>query len=137
MQLIMKVGLSPGDFVLDGDPALPFPQMGRAPIFGPCLLSPNGWMDQDVSWYGGRPRLRRHCVRWDPAPSPEREARPNFRPLSIVAKQQWASEQMVRPKFWRRSGLRIRIGIRIYPDPDPCGDTGMTCLGGGMQSQCF
>jgi len=30
MPLGMEVGLSPGDFVLDGDPA---PQ-----IFGPCLL---------------------------------------------------------------------------------------------------
>jgi len=33
----MEVGLSPGDFVLDGDPA-PSPKGGRAPIFGPCLL---------------------------------------------------------------------------------------------------
>jgi len=23
----------------------------------------NGWIDQDTTWYGGRPRLRRHCVR--------------------------------------------------------------------------
>ena len=22
------------------------------PIFGPCLLWPNGWMDQDAAWYG-------------------------------------------------------------------------------------
>jgi len=26
-------------------------------IFGPCPLSPNGWMDQDVTWYGDRPGL--------------------------------------------------------------------------------
>jgi len=25
-------------------------------IFGPRLLWPNGWMDQDATWYGGRPR---------------------------------------------------------------------------------
>ena len=24
--------------------------------FGPCLLWPNGWMDQDVTWYGGTAR---------------------------------------------------------------------------------
>jgi len=48
----MKVGLSPGDFVLDGDPA-PLPKQGTEagveplPIFGPCLLWRNGWMDQD------------------------------------------------------------------------------------------
>jgi len=32
------------------------------PIFGPCLLWPNGWMDQDATWYGGRSRPRPHCV---------------------------------------------------------------------------
>ena len=37
------VGLSQGDFVLDGDLA-PSPKRGRSPspIFGPCLLWPNG-----------------------------------------------------------------------------------------------
>jgi len=47
----MVVGLSPGDFVLDGDPA-PFPQKGRSapsPIFCPFLLWPIGWMDQDAT----------------------------------------------------------------------------------------
>jgi len=29
-------------------------------IFGPCLLWLNGWIDQDITWYGGRPRPRRH-----------------------------------------------------------------------------
>ena len=50
MVLGTKVGLSPGDFVLDGDLAPPPPKGGGAPpqIFGPCLLWPNGWMDQDV-----------------------------------------------------------------------------------------
>ena len=28
------------------------------------ILWPNGWMDQDATWYRGRPRPRRHCVRW-------------------------------------------------------------------------
>jgi len=42
MPLGMEVGLSLGDFVLDGDPA-PFPKRRRSPgaeppIFGPCLL---------------------------------------------------------------------------------------------------
>jgi len=41
------------------------------PIFGLCLLWSNGCMDQDATWYGGRPRPRRQCVRWDPAPSPK------------------------------------------------------------------
>jgi len=57
MPLGMKVGLSPGDFVLDEDPAIP--EKGWSPeFFGPRLLWPNGCMDQDVTWYGGRPRPR-------------------------------------------------------------------------------
>jgi len=50
MPLGMEVGLSPGDFVfnvLDGDRA-PLPTKGggaEPPIFGPCLLWPNGWID--------------------------------------------------------------------------------------------
>ena len=27
----------------------------------------NGWMDQDATWYGDRPRPRPHCVRWGPS----------------------------------------------------------------------
>jgi len=64
MALGMEVGLSPGDFVLHGDPALSS-KRGQSPqIFGPCLLRPNGCMDEDVTWYGGRPRPRPRCVRW-------------------------------------------------------------------------
>ena len=29
-------------------------------------------MDQDVTWYGGRPQPRRVCVRWGPSPLPKR-----------------------------------------------------------------
>jgi len=62
----MEVGLGPGDFVLDGDPG-PSPQKGggAAPpqIFGLYLLWPNGWMDQDGTWRGGRPWSRPHCAR--------------------------------------------------------------------------
>ena len=47
----------PGYVVLDSEPAIP--QKG-IPIFGPCLLWPNGWMDQDIIWYGDRHRPRRH-----------------------------------------------------------------------------
>jgi len=53
---------------------------GSPYAIGPCLsclsvlsvcsvavLWPNGWMHQDVTWYGGRPRPWRHCVRWGPS----------------------------------------------------------------------
>jgi len=59
-------------------------------IFGPCLLWPNGWMDQDGTWHGGRPQPRRPCgVRWGPSPLPKKGAQPlpNFWPVSIVAKR--------------------------------------------------
>ena len=49
MPLGMEVGLSPGDFVFDGDPA-PEKKAQPQPIFGSCLLWPNGWMDQDATW---------------------------------------------------------------------------------------
>ena len=43
MALGMEVGLGPGNIVLDGDPAFP-PQKAaqQPPLFGPCLLWPNG-----------------------------------------------------------------------------------------------
>jgi len=64
MPLGMKVGISPGDFVFDGDPAPPLKKGGGAPpIFCPCLLRPNGCNDQDATWYRGWPRPRRYCVR--------------------------------------------------------------------------
>ena len=64
MPLGMEVGLGPGDFVLDGDPA---PLKGaQSPISGPCLLWPNGWMDEAGTWHGGRPQPRRLCVRRGP-----------------------------------------------------------------------
>jgi len=30
------------------------------------------WMHQRATCYGGRPRPRRHCIRWDPAPLPNK-----------------------------------------------------------------
>ena len=65
--------------MLDGDP-VPFPKRGRnpSPIFGPCLLRPNGCMDQDATRYRGRPRPRRHCVRWGPRSPPQKGADPQF-----------------------------------------------------------
>ena len=57
MPLGMEVGLDLGDFVLVGDPAPPQEKREHS------LLWPNGWADQDVTWYEGRPRSRSHCVR--------------------------------------------------------------------------
>ena len=92
MSLGMKVGLSLGDFVLDEDPA-PLPKKeAEPPIFGPCLLWPNGWMDQDGTWRKNRPQPKQSlspgdCVRWGLSPPSQKGGgAPNFRPMSIVAK---------------------------------------------------
>ena len=75
MPLGTEVSLGPGDIVLDGDPS--HPKRGDSSTFRPCLLWPNGWMDQDTNWYGGRPGPRPHCVRWKPS-SPQRGTAPQF-----------------------------------------------------------
>jgi len=92
MPLGTEIDLHPGGFVLDGDPAH-LPKKGRSPpIFGPCLLYPNCWMDQDDTWHGGGPWPRQHCVRWNPAfPQKGGGAAPNFRPMSIVVKRLYVS----------------------------------------------
>jgi len=87
MPLGMEIGLSPGVFVLDGDPT-PSPTRAEPPIFGPRLLWPNGCMDQNATWYGGRPRPTRHCVVDGDPVTPRKKAHPpNFLPMSIVAKR--------------------------------------------------
>jgi len=77
MKLGTQIGLGPGHIVLDGDPT-PLHQRGTAPppIFDPYLLRPNECMDQDVTWYGARPRPRRLCVRWGPRSPPQKGAEP-------------------------------------------------------------
>jgi len=51
------------------------------------LLWPNSWMDQDATWYGGRPRSR-PCVRWGPSsPQKGHSPPPNIQPMSVVTKR--------------------------------------------------
>ena len=71
----MEVGLGPVHIVLDGDTASLHKKGAELPIFGPCLLWPNGWMDEGATWYGGRPRHNRHPA----PPSLKRGRAPNFR----------------------------------------------------------
>ena len=62
MKLGTQVGLGLGHIVLDGDPAPPLPKGHSPPIFGPYLLWPNGWMDQDATRHEGSLRPRLHGV---------------------------------------------------------------------------
>ena len=61
----------------------------RCPICLSCLsiclfvsnvgvLWPNGWIDRDETWQGGRPRSRPHCVRWGPTSPSPKGAQPQF-----------------------------------------------------------
>jgi len=78
MPLGMEVGLSPGDCVRCGDPAPPPKKGGGAPspLFDPCLLWPNGWMDQGGTWHGGGFWSTPHCARWGPSPFPKKGQSP-------------------------------------------------------------
>ena len=67
MSLGTEVALGLREIVFDVDPATPI-KRAHPPylIFGPCLLWPNGWMDEDAAWYGSRPRPMPHCIRRGP-----------------------------------------------------------------------
>jgi len=68
MTLGVEVGLGLGDFVFDGDPETPRKKAPH-PIFGLYLLWSYGWVGEDATGYGSRPRPRRHCIRWDGVPA--------------------------------------------------------------------
>ena len=89
VKIYMMIGLGPGLIVLDGNPA-PTPIGAEPqPIFGSRLLWPNGCMDQDATWYGGRLGLRDIVFDVDPA-TPRKKGTPtppNFWPMFIVAKR--------------------------------------------------
>jgi len=76
----MPLGTEVDDIVLDGDPAPSSQKSGRSPspIFGPCLLRPNGLMDQGGTWHEGGTWSRPHCARWGPSSPPQRGQSPQF-----------------------------------------------------------
>jgi len=49
MPLGAEVNLGPGDVALDGVAAPPLLKGAQTPIFGSCVLWPNGWMDEDAT----------------------------------------------------------------------------------------
>ena len=52
------------------------------------VLWSNGWIDQDATWYGYRPRPIDTVLDGNPAPHGKgHSSPPAFRPMSIVAKQ--------------------------------------------------
>ena len=88
MQLGMEAGLSSEAFVFDGYPA-PSQKRGRRPQFSECLLRSNGCMDQDATWYGGRPQLKLHCVRWGPSSPSTKVSRAPILGLCLLWPDGW------------------------------------------------
>ena len=81
-----EVGLDLCDIVFDVDPATPRKKAHPPqPIFGPCLLWPNGWMDEDAAWYGSRPGPIHIVLDGGSAPAKGTQQPASFRPMSIVA----------------------------------------------------
>ena len=107
MALGFEVNLRPGDFVLDGDPAPPQKGTERpSPFLGPFLLWPNGWVHQDASWYGGKRRSRRRCVRWGRS-SPLKGAQP---PSPVFGScLLWPNGWMDEHATWYGSRPRLRL----------------------------
>jgi len=112
----------------------------QPPICSPCLLWPNGWMDQDATWYGGRPRARRHCVRRGPAPPrkggarpPQKGARspkggqgPQFSahvycdqrsPITATAELLFVNMHVKLKPFFRPECSKYRLATGLHPDP--------------------
>jgi len=91
----MEVGLDPGDFMLDGDPA-PLPKKGAEP---PLQFSAHVHCGQTAGWIkvalGTKVGLGpgHFVLDGDSAPLPKKgtEPRPNFRPICIVGKRLDAS----------------------------------------------
>jgi len=82
---LLRVGIGLRDIVLHGDPNSPSSKEAQPPIFSQCPLWPNGWMDYNATWYGGRPQPRRLCVRWRPSYPQEKgtPTPPNFGPCLL------------------------------------------------------
>jgi len=90
-QLVQMVCLSPGHIVLDGDPC-------SCPA-----ASPNGWMDQDATWYRGRPRPWPHSVGWGPSPPKVNRLAPTFSPCLL-----WPNGWTNQDATWYRGRPRPR-----------------------------
>jgi len=92
---------------------LPLSRRCTAPpsIFNPYLFRPNGWVDQDVTWYGGKPRPRQRCIRWGRS-SRLRGAQPPVFSLCVLWPNGWTDEDAT----WY--GSRLGPG-HIVLDGDP------------------
>ena len=80
--------------------------LSLCPVCNVGVLWPNGWMDQDETWHGGRPRPQPHCV------TPKGVQHPDFWPMSVVVKR----------LNWNQVPLSMEVGLGpgyIVLDWDP------------------
>ena len=80
------------------------------------VLWPNGWMGQDETWRGGRPRPWPHGVR-SSSSSPKGSQPPNFHPMSVVAKRLDGSRMPLRTKVGLGPGHIVLDGDPTPPYP--------------------
>jgi len=99
------------------------------PIFGPCLLWPNGCMDQDATWYGGRPWPKPHCATWGPStPSPKRGHSPQFSAHVCCGQTDGRIKNFFNfQKFKMPLGMKVSVSpgpIVLHGDPAPLSQKG-------------
>jgi len=81
MPLGTEVNLVPGDVVLDGvaaPPPLKVAQFSPSFRLMSVLWPNNGWMDEDTTWFGSRPRPRPHRIRRGPSSPAKGAQQPLF-----------------------------------------------------------
>ena len=120
----IEVGLGSDHIAVDVDPAPPSKNGAHPAIFGPCLLWPNGWMDQDSTWHVGRPRPRPHCARWGPSsPPPKRGHSPPIFGSCLLWPNGRPSQLLLNTCSLRTWKL-LRIIIKSSSYPNPIGSSG-------------
>jgi len=84
-------------------------KVAQPPVFGSCLIWPNGWMDEDATWYWSRPRPGHIVLDGDPAPRRlGHSSPPSFRLMPIVTMVAHLSY------WWALAALCNRVGHYIF-----------------------
>jgi len=92
----------------------------RCPVLYVCpvcdvgVLWPNGWMDQDETWHGGRPWPWPHCVRSDPAPLSIGHSPTLFGPCLLWPKDRPSQLLLSTCMFSHVSVISVKINIWSY-----------------------
>jgi len=100
-------------------PSTPFPKKEAVPpIFSPCLLWPNGWMDQDVTRHVGRPWSSPHCARWGHRSPPQKRggAEPPVFGPPLLCPNGWTHQEAT---WYGDRPQPRRLGVRWGPSPYP------------------